>query len=484
MVISWYFPNLTLKGLPDRGRHYADRYHTAAEACADLAARFDDLYRQTLLWRDTWYDSTLPHWFLDRTMASASTLATSTCYRLAGGRFYAWEGLGACPGTCTHVWSYAQAVARLFPELERDMRSRVDLGVAFHLDTGVIGFRGEFDKSLAVDGQAGTILRIFREHLCSDDDSFLKSHWDRVKHAFDPLFKLDPAGSGLLDGPQMNTLDAPWYGHVAWLSGMYQAACAAGAAMAGHMADAAFEKQCASIVRRGADAMVRELFNGEYFQNHLDPSKLKQINSGSGCEIDQVLGQSWAWQVGLGRILPAEQTKTALASLVANNFKSDIGPYRDAHKPGRWYAMPGEAGLLMCTFPKPDWDLQRSAGSSSSSWAVEYFDECMSGFEHQVAGHLLFEGMIHEGLAVEKAIHDRYHPAKRNPYNEVECSDHYARAIASYGVYIAACGFEYDGPGGRLAFSPRVVDGDEFRCAFTAARGWGTFMQNTSSHRG
>ena len=100
----------------------------------------------------------------------------------------------------------------------------------------------------------------------------------------------------------------------------------------------------------------------------------------------------------------------------------------------------------------------------------------MSGFEHQVASHMMAEGMVEEALILTRAIHDRYHAAKRNPFNEVECSDHYARAMASYGTFITACGFTYHGPTGSIGFEPKL-NKTNFKAAFTTAEGWGTYGQ-------
>ena len=478
-VVTWFFPNLnTIPNVPIQGRYYASRFDSALAVARHVAANGDRLTAQTLLWRDTCYDSTLPHWLLDRTFLNTSILASSTCTRFEDGRFWAWEGVGCCAGTCGHVWHYAQAAGRLFPEIERLLRERTDFGMAM-LPDGAIRFRAENNGGPAIDAQAGAILRTLREHRTSADDAFLKRVWPGVKRAVRWLIAQDGNGDGILEGAQHNTLDTDWYGPVAWLSGLYLAALQAAAAMADDMKDAAFAKMCRDILQRGQKKIVADLFDGEYFYNRVDPRHADTVNSGTGCEIDQVMGQSWAFQVGLPRVLPEKETRSALQSLWRYNFTPDAGPYREINKPGRWYAMAGEAGLLMCTFPRKDWDYDKAkGGAGKGAWAAMYFNECMNGFEHQVAGHMIWEGLVQEGLAVERAVHDRYHASKRNPWNEVECGDHYARSMASYGVFLAACGFTYDGPKGQIGFAPRLTP-EDFRAPFTAAEGWGTYSQKT-----
>ncbi len=480
-LVAWHFPNLVLdQGKKLMGRFYAQSFASALDVAKYTASNFERLRGQTVLWHDTWYDSTLPYWFLDRTFLNASILATSTCHRFADGRFYGWEGVGCCPGTCGHVWQYAHAAARLFPELERDTRQRVDLGLAMQED-GAVFFRGEFNNFPAVDGQAGVILRALREHRMTTSDEWLRSQWPRIRRATQWLIAKDANDDGLIEGNQHNTLDTDWFGPVAWLSGLYLAALRAAAEMAGVVGDEEFAGRCRGIFGRGRKNLVERLFDGEYFINKPDPNHPEAINSGSGCEIDQVFGQSWAFQVGLGRVLPEKETRAALQSLWRYNFTPDVGPYRKAHTPGRWYAMPGEGGLLMCTFPRSDWDYGKAKGKGAD-WAAGYFNECMNGFEYQAAGHMIWEKMVEQGLAVTRMVHDRYHAARRNPFNEVECGDHYARSMASYGVFLAACGYEYDGPKGILGFAPRLRS-EDFRAAFTTAEGWGTFSQKRQPKR-
>ena len=174
------------------------------------------------------------------------------------------------------------------------------------------------------------------------------------------------------------------------------------------MGDHGLRRESPRDLRPRQASLDRELFNGEYYVQIPDKAHEHSVGSHNGCEIDQVFGQSWAWQVGLGRILPVKHVKQALASLWKYNFAPDVGPFRKAHQPGRWYAMAGEAGLIMCTWP-------RGEGRRVQQGFDFYFNECMNGFEYQVAGHMIWEGMVQEGLAVARAIHDRYHPSRRNP---------------------------------------------------------------------
>jgi non-lysosomal glucosylceramidase len=478
-LLAWHFPNYYGRGVGGAkvGHSYATRFRDAVAVADYVAEHFDRLAGQTRAWVETWYDSTLPYWLLDRTMANTSTLATTTCYRFHDGRFWAWEGIGCCEGTCTHVWQYAQAPGRLFPALERDQRRRVDFGLALHPDGG-IGMRAGLNgaNEPAHDGQCGRILGAYREHQMSTDGAFLAAVWPNVKKAIEYMIAQDGNGDGLVEGPQPNTLDADWYGKISFLASLYLAALRAGEAMAGEVGDAAFARRCRTIADRGAQSILG-LFNGDYFYQIEDPKHANEVGVGTGCYIDQVFGQTWAHWVGLGTLFDRQKQLTALRALWSYNFVPDVGPFRARFKQGRWYAVAGDAGLLMATWPRGG-ENPRFKGH----WQYQYFNECMSGFEWQAAAHMVYEGhdqpdLLEHGLAVARAIHDRYDARLRNPYNEVECSDHYSRAMASYGVFLAVCGYEHHGPKGHLGFAPRLSP-DDFRCAFTAADCWGTFTQS------
>ena len=123
----------------------------------------------------------------------------------------------------------------------------------------------------------------------------------------------------------------------------------------------------------------------------------------------------------------------------------------------------GAGPLFTCTWPK-----SKHLGPES----VLYRDEVWSGIEYQVAAHLLYEGYPTEALAIVRGIHERYDGARHNPWNEIECGNHYARSLASWGVLLAFTGQQWDAPTRALSFHP-ADDSTALRALFTTGTGWG-----------
>lgn len=116
-----------------------------------------------------------------------------------------------------------------------------------------------------------------------------------------------------------------------------------------------------------------------------------------------------------------------------------MGDYANAC---RIYAVNDERGLLICTWPK----------GPGPKVPVPYADECMNGYEYQAACHMIYEGLLDEGLEVVEAVRHRYDGERRNPWNEFECGSNYARSMASYALLLALSGFVCDMTEGCLGF--------------------------------
>jgi hypothetical protein len=67
----------------------------------------------------------------------------------------------------------------------------------------------------------------------------------------------------------------------------------------------------------------------------------------------------------------------------------------------------------------------------------------------------------------------RYDGRRRNPYNEIECGDHYARAMAGWSVLEALAGFRHDAHHAAVELRhPREAPA---ALPFLASEGWGMF---------
>lgn len=505
-ILAWYFPvrenywndEPEVKGQKLRN-YYGSRFANSWEAACYTAGRLKDLESQTRSFQQAFFSSSFPSYVLDTVSSQAAILRTNTCMLLEGKQFFAFEGCGddagCCPMNCTHVWNYEQALAFLFPELERSMR-RTDFEYNMRPD-GSMSFRtlvpveqrAQWKFRPAADGQMGCILKLYREWQISGDTAFLRELWPQAKTALEFAWRhWDRNRDGVMEGQQHNTYDIEFYGPNTMMGTLYLGALKAGAIMA----DAAGDKSTAELYRQVYQQGCRnleDLWNGEYYIQSVPPfsDALASANEsaqygtgdslaggklryqyGAGCLSDQVLGEWFAEVAGLAPMLSPERVRRALQSIYRYNFKNS---FYDHPNTQRIYALNDDKGLLLCTWPK----------GNRPELPFVYCDEVWTGIEYQVAAHLIYQDCVEEGLALVKAIRDRYDGERRNPWNEVECGSHYARALASWSVLLALSGFHYSAPDSRLTFAPRL---GRNRCTsfFCAGSGWGIVRQEAAAN--
>lgn len=483
-VLTWRYPNkYTRQGVP-LGNHYAQEWKSVQDVTREIAGRFAELRRLTELFRKTFYDSTLPYWFLDCLTANAAIIRhVGVVFRLANGDIFGWEGSnGCCQPTCTHVWGYEQTLSRMFPDLERMMR-RIDFKHQQRQDGGVNNRtevpsppRPTGEQPFA-DGHASCILKAYREALNCPDERWMAEYWPHIKRAVEYLIDRDAATSGgtpdgVLEDDQWNTYDEALHGVTTFISGYYLAALRAGEEWARRMGDIETADRFRAVFEKGRQRLVELCWEGEYFRQNLPGYETMPGEVGPGCMADQLIGQWWAHQLGLGYILPEDKVKSALRSVFKYNWMTDLTGWK--HMP-RAFAGDRDKGLMIVTWPK----------GGRPPHVMLYSDEVWTGIEYQVAAHLIYEGMVREGMEIVRGARERYDgvprpPIPRNPWNEIECGGHYARAMSSWSLLLAATGFEYDAPRRALKFVPRVTP-DNLRAFFLGPEGWGTFAQSRSA---
>lgn len=473
ILLTWHFPNYYFNGNLV-GNRYTRLWEGARETASELAEKWQSLRAATERYRKAAYDSTLPYYVTDCLTSQTSTIRSEVCIWLEDGTFAGFEGAdGCCPMNCSHVWGYEQSLSRLFPEMEKSMREadykhqqRPDGGINNRIALPVeAGPTGEMPFA---DGHASGVLKAYREHLNSPDDTWLRDYWWRIKKAVDYLVRLDgESPDGILEGPQWNTYDCVVYGPNSFIGTYYLAALRAGEEMARLMDEPQTAQRWRQIFETGRQRLVELCWNGEYFYQNLPDYEQRTTQWGPGCLSDQLIGQWWAHQLRLGYLLPQEHVRSALRAVFKHNWRWDFADFRHRQ---RVYADQHDKGLLNCTWPR--------GGRPANP--ILYCDEVWTGVEYQVAGHMVYEGMLEEALTIVRGVRERYDGQRRNPWNELECGGHYARAMANWSLLTGFSGYHHDGPQGLLCFDP-VLQPDDFRSLFTVAEGWGSFSQHRQS---
>ena len=480
-ILSWHFPirnkiwdkDMIIEKANTTKNFYATLWSSAKEAGIYCYENLENLENLSKKFRDSLFASTLPDEVIDALSSNITVIRSTTCFMLEDGNFYAWEGShekeGSCHGTCTHVWNYAQTLAFLFPSLEMSAR-KIEFLVETD-DTGHMAFRNQqtfgykrSDFHAAADGQMGTVVRAYREWKLSGDDEFIKEIWDKIKKALDYAFKTwDKDRDFVFESCQHNTYDIEFYGQNSFTSSMFYAALKAAANIAEYLGEKEIAEKYKNALSCGSTRMDQMLWNGEYYIQKIDDIDNLRYQYGVGCLSDQLLGQSLAHVVGLGYILPKEHVKKAVKSIFDRNFKTNFKNHTNLQ---RVYALNDEKGLVLCTWNEGE----------KPRFPFVYSDEVWTGIEYQVAANLIYEGFIDEALEIVKAARDRHDGYARNPYNEEECGNHYARSLASWSLLTALSGFRFDMTRSAVGFDPKI-NADDFKTFWSTGKAWGIYTQ-------
>ena len=537
VFLTWYFPNREnyWNGEKEvRGkmmRNYVAGKFTDAISVADYANNnLTKLEKETRTFHDALFGTSLPDYVIDAISSQMSTLKSTVCILLENGSFFGFEGVsdqgGCCPMNCTHVWNYEQTLAYLFPQLERSMRETDFLHNT--LPNGYMTFRtllplgdNQWKFKACADGQMGSIIRAYRDWKLSGDTEWLRRLWPKIKSALefawlgsgDPppqgyewtkeqvSMPWDPDKNGVMEGEQHNTYDIEFYGPNTMMGSLYLGALKAGAEIAEAMKEPDKATEYRGLFESGKKLYDEKLWAGDYYiqdiyvldglkvpEHLVSPEdeecedgcecdtvpggKTKALDSahvvpkyqyGKGCLSDQLLGQYLAHVAGLGYVLDKDHIKQAMQSIYRYNFRPSMKDFANVQ---RVYAVNDEAGLLLCSWPHGD----------RPALPFVYSDEVWTGIEYQVAATLIYNGWVKEGLEVVKGVRARYSGFNRNPWDEVECGHHYARAMASWAVMLALTGYHYDGVTGHIEFSP-VMNAGNFATFWSCGRAWGSYEQ-------
>jgi hypothetical protein len=504
--LSWYAPRTLIREIaPDSAKRgtaddyyrpwYAGRFSSIDEVDAYWRAHCAELRLASERFSSCFFDSTLPPEAVEAAAANLSILKSSTILRQADGRLWGWEGCdedrAQGPGTCTHVWNYAQSIPHLFPALERTLRETeftVGQDDRGHQNCRVaIPIQATDHHDLAAaDGQLGGIMRAHREWRISGDTGWLRGLWPRIRSSMDYCIETwDPQKRGWVEEPHHNTYDIEFWGPGGMVTSMYLGALQAVTIMGRSLGLSVAQYE--DLLARGSARANGDLFNGEYFYQRVEWKGLKtkvsdfekgygesyseeaaeileregpKYQYGTGCLSDGVLGSWIALACGVGQVLDRDKVVSHLRSVYRHNFIRDLSAHANPQRPT--YATGAEGGLVLCTWPR----------GGMPSLPMVYANEVWTGIEYQVASHMIAMGLVGEGLEIVRACRARYDGRVRNPFDEYEWGHWYARAMASYGLLQALSGARFDAVDGVLHLEPKM-SGD-FRSFISTATGYGT----------
>ncbi|MGC1296584.1 MAG: GH116 family glycosyl hydrolase, partial [Alloacidobacterium sp.] len=190
-------------------------------------------------------------------------------------------------------------------------------------------------------------------------------------------------------------------------------------------------------------------------------TEMPEYQVGSGCLIDQLVGQYLTGIGGMKPLISDEHLRATLRSIYRYNYKRSLVDHDNVE---RTYALNDEAAVVVCDYGKAE----------RPHIPFPYYAEAWTGTEYTAAALMMPWGMAAEGIEIVRNSRLRYDGEKRNPWDEAECGHHYARAMSSWSAFMSLSGFTYDGTKAAVVATPRIAH-PRFHCFWATGTGWGTF---------
>ncbi len=451
---------------------YAGRFGSIEQVADFWKTKADTLKLESAKFRDAFYKSTLPPEVIEAVAANLTILKSPTVLRQTDGRLWNFEGCGddwggCCHGSCTHVWNYAQAIAHLFPSLERTLRETEFL--VSQDETGHQQFRSNLpirpvlhNFYAAADGQLGGIMKVHREWRISGDTDWMAKLWPKVKQSLDYCIRTwDPRERGVLEEPHHNTYDIEFWGPNGFSTSFYLGALDAAIRMGKTLGEDVSALRGASGQRAegaGVRTVQRRILHPESPMGRPEREESGGTRRGKmerglfsrGARTAEKRGT----EIPVRKRLPfgrhprpcgwpacaesrirswiRQKVKSHLESVYRYNLKHDLRNHSNPQRPS--FAMGSDGGLLLCTWPKGD----------ALTLPFVYSNEVWTGIEYQAASHMMLEGFSGRGTGRRAHLPRPLRRRIRNPFDEYECGHWYGRALSSYGLLQGLTGVRYD----------------------------------------
>ena len=391
LALAWFFPDLRDSGGKFIGRMYANWFSSPGDVAAHALRDFEAHYDGSTLLHRAIRALRMPEWLEDALINSLYSLAKNTLW-VKDGKFAHSESFTGCPITETIVCRFngSLPILLLFPDLE--------LGVMRHFahlqrSDGAVPFafgRPEFFDRPYYDTQKSLnssefVLMVYRDYLFTRDESFLRELYPSVKRAVRYAQTLDTDGDCLVNEVSMQYYDQwRFYGTSAYVAGIWLAALRAAEEMAEVVGDGEFAAECREWFSRGRESYERKLWNGKYYRLYSEPETGRVSEA---CLCNQLMGQLYAYLLGLGDLLPREHVVSALKSVLELNARAtELGAVSGVRPDGT---------------PEP--------GPHSET---VIFGEVMN-----FAATCLYVGLREEGLEVARRAYENVRLRQKSPWN-------------------------------------------------------------------